>query len=67
MFANLRPHRIPVLDPADHVVGMITQVDLISGLYWHGVVKAGCIVATSSYAWRYMHIYQHVMYYICLH
>jgi hypothetical protein len=22
------------------VVGMITQVDLISGLYWHGVVKA---------------------------
>lgn len=32
--------RIPVLGPAGHVVGMITQVDLISGLYWHGVVKA---------------------------
>jgi CBS-domain-containing membrane protein len=31
---------ILVFDPAVHVVGMITQVDLISGLYRLGVVKA---------------------------
>jgi hypothetical protein len=35
MFANFRPPLYP-----GHVVGMITQVDLISGLYWLGVVKA---------------------------
>ncbi len=33
MFANYGHHHIPVVDAAGHVVGMITQVDLISGLY----------------------------------
>ncbi|MFM0730963.1 HPP family protein [Paraburkholderia sediminicola] len=33
MFANYGHHHIPVLDAAGQVVGMITQVDLISGLY----------------------------------
>ncbi|WP_187630762.1 HPP family protein [Paraburkholderia sp. UCT31] len=33
MFANFGHHHIPVLDRAGRVVGMITQVDLISGLY----------------------------------
>lgn len=33
MFANYGHHHIPVLDGAGQVVGMITQVDLISGLY----------------------------------
>ncbi|WOD16535.1 HPP family protein [Paraburkholderia kirstenboschensis] len=40
MFANYGHHHIPVLDTAGHVVGMITQVDLISGLYRQTVVKA---------------------------
>ncbi|MDR7005453.1 HPP family protein [Paraburkholderia strydomiana] len=40
MFANFGHHHIPVLDTAGHVVGMITQVDLISGLYRQTVVKA---------------------------
>ncbi|WP_236077239.1 HPP family protein [Paraburkholderia domus] len=33
MFANYGHHHIPVLDAVGQVVGMITQVDLISGLY----------------------------------
>ncbi|MGQ7937226.1 HPP family protein [Paraburkholderia sp. D1E] len=33
MFANYGHHHIPVLEAAGQVVGMITQVDLISGLY----------------------------------
>lgn len=33
MFANYGHHHIPVLDATGQVVGMITQVDLISGLY----------------------------------
>jgi CBS domain-containing membrane protein len=33
MFANYGHHHIPVLDAAGLVVGMITQVDLISGLH----------------------------------
>ncbi|CAB3687295.1 hypothetical protein LMG27174_02979 [Paraburkholderia rhynchosiae] len=40
MFANYGHHHIPVLDTAGHAVGMITQVDLISGLYRQTVVKA---------------------------
>jgi CBS domain-containing membrane protein len=33
MFANFGHHHVPVLDHAGRVVGMITQVDLIAGLY----------------------------------
>ncbi|WP_153075081.1 HPP family protein [Paraburkholderia bonniea] len=33
MFANYGHHHIPVVDAANHLVGMITQVDLISGLH----------------------------------
>jgi CBS domain-containing membrane protein len=40
MFADYGHHHIPVLDSAGHVVGMITQVDLISGLYRQTVVRA---------------------------
>ncbi|NML34583.1 HPP family protein [Paraburkholderia sp. G-4-1-8] len=40
MFANFGHHHIPVLDHAGRVVGMITQVDLISGLYRQTVAQA---------------------------
>ncbi|SMG51486.1 CBS domain-containing membrane protein [Paraburkholderia susongensis] len=40
MFANFGHHHVPVLDHAGRVVGMITQVDLISGLYRQTVAKA---------------------------
>ncbi|HEX7934100.1 MAG TPA: HPP family protein [Paraburkholderia sp.] len=40
MFANYGHHHIPVLDSVGHVVGMITQVDLISGLYRQTVANA---------------------------
>jgi CBS domain-containing membrane protein len=33
MFANSGHHHVPVLDNAGRVIGMITQVDLIAGLY----------------------------------
>jgi CBS domain-containing membrane protein len=40
MFAHHGHHHIPVLDAAGHLIGMITQVDLISGLYRQTVLKA---------------------------
>ncbi|MGF6875320.1 HPP family protein [Paraburkholderia sp. MM5477-R1] len=40
MFANFGHHHIPVLDRAGRVVGMITQVDLISGLYRQTATRA---------------------------
>jgi CBS domain-containing membrane protein len=40
MFAHHGHHHIPVLDAAGHLIGMITQVDLISGLYRQTVMKA---------------------------
>ncbi|PQV53140.1 HPP family protein [Paraburkholderia sp. BL21I4N1] len=40
IFANHGHHHIPVLDAAGHMVGMITQVDLISGLYQQTLIKA---------------------------
>jgi CBS domain-containing membrane protein len=40
MFANHGHHHIPVLDATGHLIGMITQVDLISGLYRQTVLKA---------------------------
>ena len=40
MFANYGHHHIPVLDAAGQVIGMITQVDLISGLYRQTMIKA---------------------------
>ncbi|WP_175147792.1 HPP family protein [Paraburkholderia ultramafica] len=40
MFANHGHHHIPVLDAGGHLIGMITQVDLISGLYRQTVLKA---------------------------
>ena len=40
MFAHHGHHHIPVLDAAGHLIGMITQVDLISGLYRQTVIKA---------------------------
>jgi CBS domain-containing membrane protein len=33
LFANYGHHHIPVVDPHERLVGMITQADLISGLY----------------------------------
>jgi CBS domain-containing membrane protein len=33
IFANFGHHHIPVLDASQRLVGMITQLDLISGLY----------------------------------
>ncbi|SIT45525.1 CBS domain containing membrane protein [Paraburkholderia ribeironis] len=39
MFANYGHHHIPVLGSAGRVVGMITQMDLISGLYRQTVLK----------------------------
>jgi CBS domain-containing membrane protein len=39
MFANFGHHHVPVLDHAGRVVGMITQVDLISGLYRQTVAQ----------------------------
>jgi CBS domain-containing membrane protein len=35
LFAHHGHHHIPVVDATERVVGMITQVDLISGLYRH--------------------------------
>ncbi|MCC8392984.1 HPP family protein [Paraburkholderia sp. MMS20-SJTR3] len=40
MFANFGHHHVPVLDQAGRVVGMITQVDLISGLHRQTVAQA---------------------------
>lgn len=40
IFANHGHHHIPVLDDKGHMVGMITQVDLISGLYQQTILKA---------------------------
>lgn len=40
IFANHGHHHIPVLDAAGQMVGMITQVDLISGLYQQTLIKA---------------------------
>lgn len=40
MFANHGHHHIPVLDASGHLIGMITQVDLISGLYRQTMLKA---------------------------
>jgi CBS domain-containing membrane protein len=40
MFAHHGHHHIPVLDAGGHLIGMITQVDLISGLYRQTVMKA---------------------------
>lgn len=40
MFANFGHHHVPVLDYAGRVVGMITQVDLISGLYRQTATRA---------------------------
>ncbi|MGF6854246.1 HPP family protein [Paraburkholderia sp. CI3] len=40
MFANFGHHHIPVLDRAGRVVGMIMQVDLISGLYRQTATRA---------------------------
>jgi CBS domain-containing membrane protein len=40
MFANDGHHHIPVLDAAGHLIGMITQADLIAGLYRQTVIKA---------------------------
>jgi CBS domain-containing membrane protein len=40
MFANHGHHHIPVVDTTGHVVGMITQVDLISGLYRQTMERA---------------------------
>ncbi|WP_233804960.1 HPP family protein [Paraburkholderia sp. HP33-1] len=40
MFANFGHHHVPVLDHAGRVVGMITQVDLISGLYRQTATQA---------------------------
>jgi CBS domain-containing membrane protein len=40
IFANHGYHHIPALDAAGHMVGMITQVDLISGLYQQTLIKA---------------------------
>ncbi|EKS70295.1 MULTISPECIES: HPP family protein [Burkholderiaceae] len=33
MFAHFGHHHVPVVDPEEHLVGMITETDLISGLY----------------------------------
>lgn len=40
MFANYGHHHIPVLGSGGRVAGMITQMDLISGLYRQTVVRA---------------------------
>ncbi|WGS51787.1 HPP family protein [Paraburkholderia sp. D15] len=40
LFANHGHHHIPVLDRAGQVAGMITQIDLISGLYRQTMLKA---------------------------
>lgn len=40
MFANHGHHHIPVIDAAGLLIGMITQVDLISGLYRQTGIKA---------------------------
>ena len=40
LFADHGHHHIPVIDAAGHLIGMITQVDLISGLYRQTVIKA---------------------------
>ncbi|WP_233834353.1 HPP family protein [Paraburkholderia sp. ZP32-5] len=40
MFANFGHHHVPVLDNAERVVGMITQADLIAGLYRQTVATA---------------------------
>jgi CBS domain-containing membrane protein len=40
MFAEQGHHHIPVLDATGHLIGMITQVDLISGLYRQTMMKA---------------------------
>jgi len=40
MFANFGHHHVPVLDASGRVAGMITQVDLISGLYRQTIAKA---------------------------
>ena len=40
MFANHGHHHIPVVDATGHLIGMITQVDLISGLYRQTMLKA---------------------------
>jgi CBS domain-containing membrane protein len=37
LFTHLGHHHIPVLDRDRHVAGMITQADLIAGLYRHSV------------------------------
>jgi CBS domain-containing membrane protein len=40
LFAHHGHHHIPVLDAAGHLAGMITQVDLIAGLYRQTMLKA---------------------------
>ncbi|KAA1013188.1 HPP family protein [Paraburkholderia panacisoli] len=40
LFAHHGHHHIPVLNASGHLIGMITQVDLIAGLYRQTVLKA---------------------------
>lgn len=40
LFANHGHHHIPVVDARGHLIGMITQVDLISGLYRQTMINA---------------------------
>jgi CBS domain-containing membrane protein len=40
LFAKHGHHHIPVLDDAGHLIGMITQVDLIAGLYRQTMMNA---------------------------
>jgi CBS domain-containing membrane protein len=40
LFANHGHHHIPVVDSTGHLIGMITQIDVISGLYRQTMLNA---------------------------